>query len=48
MPLKLTTFFARPDHLAEFCKIAKAQGLSMGSLIRVLIAKEVRKQRRAK
>jgi hypothetical protein len=42
--LKLTSFEAIPAHMAQFDKIAKAQGLTKSALLRLMVARTVRRK----
>ena len=47
MNLRLTTFMARLDHVEPLRKAAANQGLSVSALLRLLIAKELKRAARA-
>ena len=46
--LKPRLFMVRPDHAKEFASVAAEQGLSASALLRVLMAKEIRRAKAAK
>lgn len=49
---KLRTYVVRPDHMAEFAKVAASQNLSVSGLLRLVVlnylTREARRNRAAK